>query len=280
MNPSAETPLLDVRDLRVEFRVGGVVQPVVRGVGFTLATGRTLGIVGGSGSGKSTLARAVLGLIPATGTVRLLGTDVLTAAPATLRTLRRSMQMIFQDPGGSLDPRYTAIEAVMEPLRVHALGDAAGRRTRAAEMRRPHELSGGQKQRVAIARALVLGPSLLVCDEPTSALDVSVQAQILNLLTDLRAQLGLGYLFISHDLAVIDHLCHDIAVMHGGECVELGPRDQVIDASARGCCSPRHGPGSPEVGLTLPSQRACPPPEPPRSRSASRAERNGPPPAP
>jgi ABC-type glutathione transport system ATPase component len=245
MNPSAETPLLDVRDLRVEFRVGGVVQPVVRGVGFTLATGRTLGIVGGSGSGKSTLARAVLGLIPATGTVRLLGTDVLTAAPATLRTLRRSMQMIFQDPGGSLDPRYTAIEAVMEPLRVHALGDAAGRRTRAAEMlercgvgasllaRRPHELSGGQKQRVAIARALVLGPSLLVCDEPTSALDVSVQAQILNLLTDLRAQLGLGYLFISHDLAVIDHLCHDIAVMHGGECVELGPRDQVIDA-------PRH----------------------------------------
>ncbi len=245
MNQAAPTPLLDVRDLRVEFRVGGEVQPVVRGVGFSLAQGRTLGIVGGSGSGKSTLARAVLRLISATGTVRLLGTDVLAAGPATLRTLRRSMQMIFQDPGGSLDPRYRVIDAVMEPLRVHTTSEPGTTRSRAAEMlercgvgstlhtRRPHELSGGQKQRVAIARALVLGPRLLVCDEPTSALDVSVQAQILNLLTDLRTQLGLGYLFISHDLAVIDHFCHDIAVMHRGEFVEHGPREQVIDA-------PRH----------------------------------------
>jgi ABC-type microcin C transport system duplicated ATPase subunit YejF len=213
----------------------------VKDVGFTIGRGEALGLVGESGSGKSTVGRAVLGLVRAqAGRVLFDGQSVLDQPRARLRALRRRMQMIFQDPGGSLNPRMRAGELVGEPLLVHRLARGEDLRRSASAMlercglpadsvrRYPHEFSGGQRQRIAIARALVLRPALVICDEPTSSLDVSIQSQILNLLRDLQRDFGLSYLFISHDLAVVSHLCDRIAVMKEGRIVECGDRDGIV----------------------------------------------------
>ena len=248
-----DTPkLLSVDQLRVQFPVrSGVLQRVtgsvhaVDGISFEIRRGETVGLVGESGCGKTTAGRAILRLIPAaSGTVRFNGQDVLAAARTDLRRLRSRMQIIFQDPAGSLNPRMRIGAIVEEPLRVHHIGNsAAERRARVIELlsqcglpgegvldRYPHEFSGGQRQRICIARALATRPDFIVCDEPTSALDVSIQAQILNLLKDLRRDLGLSLLFISHDMGVVRHMCDRIAVMAAGRIVEMGPRDQIIDA--------------------------------------------------
>jgi peptide/nickel transport system ATP-binding protein len=210
----------------------------LRGVSLSVQTGRSFGIVGESGSGKSTLARCVMALEePTGGTVRLEGRDLHAMQGAGLRVARRDFQMVFQDPYGSLDPRQTVARIVAEPLAAlasphtpsraeqrervaHAL-DAVGLRQSDLD-KFPHEFSGGQRQRVAIARALITRPKLIVADEPVSALDVSVQAQVLNLMMDLQEQFGVTYLLISHDLAVVQHLCDDVAVMQAGRIVEAG----------------------------------------------------------
>jgi peptide/nickel transport system ATP-binding protein len=204
----------------------------LQGVSFDLRPGKSLGIVGESGSGKSTLARLVMALEPPTsGSVTLLGRHLHTLPPDELRSARKDFQMVFQDPYGSLDPRQRISKIVAEPLppmpaaerreRVAEALDTVG--LRAADIARyPHEFSGGQRQRIAIARALITRPKLIVADEPVSALDVSVQAQVLNLLQDLQQRFGLSYLFISHDLAVVDHLCDEVAVMYQGRIVEQG----------------------------------------------------------
>jgi ABC-type oligopeptide transport system ATPase subunit len=246
---SGEQPvILDVRDLHMHFPIRkGVLQRVivqhkaVDGVSFKIRRGETLGLVGESGCGKTTVGRTVLALQQATsGQVLFEGKDVFRQNAADMRRIRRDMQIIFQDPGGSLNPRMRVGRIVGEPLEVHgiATGDALRERVedlleqcglwRAAADRYPHEFSGGQKQRIGIARALGLQPKLIVCDEPTSALDVSVQSEILNLLGDLQEQLGLSYLFISHDMAVIHHVCDRIAVMKDGKIVEEGSREDVI----------------------------------------------------
>jgi ABC-type glutathione transport system ATPase component len=249
--PVAPTsPLLEVEDLRVWFPSrSGILQRVtgqakaVDGVSFHLNPGETLGLVGESGCGKTTVGRAILRLIPATsGRVRFEGRDVLALGAGELRRTRRRMQIIFQDPAGSLNPRMTVGRAIAEPMLVHGmcrtraearkrvegLLERCGMPTSSAS-RYPHEFSGGQRQRVAIARALALEPRFIVCDEPTSALDVSVQAQILNLLCDLRDQMGLSYLFISHDMAVVRHIADRVAVMKGGKIIEQGTRDEVME---------------------------------------------------
>lgn len=233
-------PLLEVRDLKKHFpiekglfrrTVGHVL--AVDGVSFAIRRGETLGLVGESGCGKSTVGRTVLRLIdPTAGTVRLDGNDITRLDRAALRPYRRQMQIIFQDPFSSLDPRMTAGEIVGEPLRVHGTESARTRRERVAELfdrvglrkaqmdNYPHQFSGGQRQRLGIARALALNPKLIVADEPVSALDVSIQAQVLNLMTELQRELGLAYLFISHNLAVVEHISHFIAVMYLGRIVE------------------------------------------------------------
>jgi ABC-type oligopeptide transport system ATPase subunit len=241
-------PLLRVRDLCVHFPVrGGVLRRVrhfakaVDGVSFDIVRGQSLGLVGESGCGKTTVGRAILRLIRATsGDVQLDGQRIFQLQPNALRQLRRQMQIIFQDPGGSLNPRMRVGQIVAEPLEVHGLAKGVTLRKqvetliercglpREAATRYPHEFSGGQRQRIAIARALALQPKLIVCDEPTSALDVSVQAQILNLLKDLQEEFGLSYLFISHDIAVVHHMCDQVAVMYGGKIVEQGKCDVVI----------------------------------------------------
>lgn len=249
MTPSPPEPLLEVRDLRTHFpvragmlgRQAGVVR-AVDGVSFTIAAGETLGLVGESGCGKTTVGRTILRLIPATsGEVRYKGRDVLTMGRAELKAMRREMQIIFQDPAGSLNPRRRIGRIIGEPLEVHGLasGDALNRRVeelldrvglpRSSAERYPHEFSGGQRQRIGIARALALRPRLIICDEPTSALDVSIQSQILNLLMDLQRDLGLSYLFISHDMAVVRHLCRRVAVMLDGRIVEMGEAEQVYE---------------------------------------------------
>lgn len=241
-------PILEVKDLQVHFPIRrGLLQrtvghvKAVDGVSFTLNRGETLGLVGESGCGKTTAGRALLRLIPATGgTANFDGQDIFSLAPEAMRTLRRRIQIIFQDPGGSLNPRMRVGNIIGEPLLVHGLATGDQLRSRVEELlvrcglwkqaadRYPHEFSGGQRQRIGIARALALDPDLLVCDEPTSALDVSIQSQILNLLKDLQDERGLSYLFISHDMAVIHHICHRIAVMREGRIVEMGTRDEVI----------------------------------------------------
>ena len=242
-------PLLQVRDLvkhyrlpRESLRTPGAQVQALRGVSFDLYAGKSLGIVGESGSGKSTLARIVMALErPTSGSVTLLGRDLHALAPAELRQARRDFQMVFQDPYGSLDPRQRIGTVVAEPLpplpgaerdaRVVEALEAVG--LRAADIARyPHEFSGGQRQRIAIARALITRPKLIVADEPVSALDVSVQAQVLNLLQDLQERYALTYLFISHDLAVVDHVCDEVAVMRAGEIVEQGPPEVLFHHAA------------------------------------------------
>ncbi len=244
----AEAPLLAVRDLRVFFsmrrgvfgRTAGFVK-AVDGVSFDVAPGETLGLVGESGSGKTTTGRAVLRLIEATsGEIRFRGEDVRALHGEALRRFRRHAQIVFQDPFGSLNPRMTVGNALREVLAVHGLAKGAAATDRVRELlslvglplehaaRYPHEFSGGQRQRVGIARALAVEPDFIVCDEPVSALDVSVQAQVLNLLRDLQRRLGLAYLFIAHDLAVIEHISDRIAVMYLGRIVEVGPARDVV----------------------------------------------------
>jgi peptide/nickel transport system ATP-binding protein len=214
-------------------------------VSLQVEHGSTLGLVGESGSGKSTLGRAVLRLVPVrSGRVRLHGQDVTGLRGRALRDARRRMQMVFQDPYSSLDPSSVIGDSVAEPLREHeglSRRDADARVRELLEVvglapghadRYPHEFSGGQRQRVAIARAIALRPSLVVCDEAVSALDVSTQNQVINLLEDLRAQFGLSFLFIAHDLALVRHIAHDVAVMYLGHVVESGPADRVYDAPA------------------------------------------------
>lgn len=247
-DPDAAEPLLAVRDLVKHFpvRAGAVgrVQGAVRavdGVSFDVAAGEALGLVGESGCGKSTTGRCILRLTdPDAGSIRFAGQELIGLSQARLRPLRRYLQMVFQDPFGSLNPRLRIGDAIAEPLLVHRLADRTGARERAGALlaqvglerqhldRYPHEFSGGQRQRICIARALALGPKLIVCDEPVSALDVSVQAQVLNLLADLQRDLGMSYLFISHDLAVVAHLCRRVAVMYLGEIVEQGPCERVL----------------------------------------------------
>jgi peptide/nickel transport system ATP-binding protein len=210
----------------------------LRGVSFEVHAGHSLGVVGESGSGKTTLARLVMALEPPTaGQVRLLGRDLNASNPADLQAARRDLQMVFQDPYGSLDPRQRVARIVAEPLRNVAAADGRQRVAEALEAvglragdadKYPHEFSGGQRQRIAIARALITRPRLIVADEPVSALDVSVQAQVLNLMADLEQQFGVTYLFISHDLAVVDHLCDEVVVMQAGRIVECGPTEQVL----------------------------------------------------
>ena len=207
----------------------------LRGVSLSLQAGKSLGVVGESGSGKSTLARLVMALDrPTSGSVQLLGRDLHQLSPDELRTARRDFQMVFQDPYGSLDPRQSVERIVTEPMAALERSSKAEMKERAAEVlaqvglrstdvdKFPHEFSGGQRQRIAIARALMTKPRLIVADEPVSALDVSVQAQVLNLMQDLQQQSGLSYLLISHDLAVVSHLCDEVVVMHQGQIVERG----------------------------------------------------------
>ncbi len=248
MTQETEPPLLKVENLRTYFPVRtGILQRVtghvkaVDDVSFEIREGETLGLVGESGCGKTTVGRTILRLIPATGgRVLYRGRNIFELSAAEMRRLRREIQIIFQDPVGALNPRMRIGRIVGEPLQVHGIASGDELRTRVGDLlercglwrqaadRYPHEFSGGQRQRIGVARALVLEPKLIICDEPTSALDVSIQSQILNLLQDLQDDFGLSYLFISHDMAVIHHVCDRIAVMLDGKLVEIGDRDQVI----------------------------------------------------
>jgi oligopeptide/dipeptide ABC transporter ATP-binding protein len=242
-------PLLEVDDLEVHFpvtrgvvfrRTIGTVR-AVDGVSVVLGDGETIGLVGESGSGKTTLGRAIVGLYrPSRGSIRLRGTDLGSAGRDQVRRARAELQMVFQDPFASLDPRWRVGASIEEPLRVHRSGDRRARRARVAELldivglspamtnRFPHELSGGQRQRVGLARALALRPAVVVADEAVSALDVSIQAQILNLLQRLQMEFGLTYLFIAHDLSVVEHISDRVAVMYLGRIVELAGTDHLF----------------------------------------------------
>ena len=249
---ASSAPLLEVKDLvrhytlpREKLFSAPPLVKALNGVSFSIKAGRSLGIVGESGSGKSTIARLVMALdVPTSGSVELLGRDLNRLPRDELRAARRDIQMVFQDPYGSLDPRQTVARIVAEPL--EALADASERGSRKAQRDRaaeslaavglrstdldkyPHEFSGGQRQRIAIARALITRPQLIVADEPVSALDVSVQAQVLNLMQDLQQQFGISYLLISHDLAVVNHLCDEVCVLYRGLVVERGAPRQLF----------------------------------------------------
>lgn len=250
---SASAPLVEAHGVKVHFPIRrGLLQrrmgevKAVDGVTFNVEQGETLGLVGESGSGKSTTGRALLRLLPLTaGSVGFQGRDLTGLSGEPLRRERRHMQMIFQDPYASLHPRATVERIVREPLEIHGIGDAASRKERVEELlelvgldpshgtRYPHEFSGGQRQRVGIARALATSPRFIVADEPISALDVSIQAQVVNLLLELKEQLGLTYLIIAHDLAMVRHISDRVAVMYLGRIVELGSRASVFEG-------PRH----------------------------------------
>lgn len=267
--PPASDLLLEVRGLQVHFggRRGSLPVRAVDSVSFWLRKGETLGLVGESGCGKTTTGRSVLRLIePTAGTIRFAGQDVRAMDPAALRAFRRRAQIMFQDPFGSLNPRLTVGSMLDEVLRVHRLGgDRDGRAARIADLLRrvglrpehvdryPHEFSGGQRQRLGIARALAVEPELLVLDEPVSALDVSVQAQVVNLLEDLQAELGLTYLIIAHDLSLVEHVSDRVAVMYLGRIVETAEASELYR-------SPRHP-------YTRSLLSAIPRPDPTRART-------------
>jgi len=245
-------PLLEVRHLTKEFSRGqglfskGTVVRAVDDVSFTIERGETFGLVGESGSGKTTTGRCILRLVePTSGEVVFDGKDVLRLSRGEMRRTRRDMQIVFQDPYSSLNPRMRVSDIVEEPLVIHGLGRKAERRQRVRQLfdlvglnpehlrRYPHEFSGGQRQRIGLARALALNPSLVIADEPVSALDVSVQAQVVNLLMDLQQQLKLTYLFIAHDLRLVEHICSRVAVMYLGKIVEMGETPKLF-------ASPQH----------------------------------------
>ena len=244
-------PIVSVRDLKVHFPIrkgllGRATDHVraVDGVSFDLFPGKTVAIVGESGSGKSTTGYAVMGMEqPTAGQVLIDGKDRATMTPAEHHAVTRRLQIVFQDPASALNPRMKVRDCIAEPLEIHRIGTAATRAARVQELldlvglpasaldRLPREFSGGQKQRIVIARALALNPEVIVCDEAVSALDVSIQSQILNLLMELQARLGLAYLFISHDLSVVRHISDEIVVMHRGRVVEAGPTDALFAAT-------------------------------------------------
>ena len=281
--PRTGGPLVEVEHLSIRFPVGrtgfwgGTVREVhaVDDVSFTIGRGETLGLVGESGSGKTTAGRAVLRRIePSAGTIRFDGADITATKGRELRALRRNMQLVFQDPYASLNPRMTVLELVAEPLIVHGLAkDAAAARPEVEALlarcglpvdtvdRYPHAFSGGQRQRIGIARALALKPSFIVADEPVSALDVSVRAQVVNLLQDLQDEFGLTYLFIAHDLSVVRHISHRIAILYSGKLVEIAPTDRVYD-------SPLHP-------YTTALLSAVPVPDPPVQRARRRIALSG-----
>lgn len=273
---SAEAPLVEVSDLRVHFpgRGGGLFQRLpgnvraVDGVSLTVGRGETLGLVGESGCGKSTLGRALLRLVPSTsGTICFDGVDITTLSEGQLRALRPRMQLVFQDAGSALNPRWSVRRLVAEPIEIHRGVRGSELRARVDRLfetvgldpalgsRLPRQLSGGQRQRVGIARALALEPDLLICDEPTSALDVSVRAQIIELLRGLQTRLGLSYLFIAHDLGVVQRVSDRVAVMYLGKIVETAPCDELFD-----------NPGHPYTRALL---AAVPVPDPERARKGS-----------
>jgi peptide/nickel transport system ATP-binding protein len=281
VSAAGEAAPLVVEDLVTEFRVrrrrlwGSDRLRAVDGVSFTLQRGRTLGLVGESGCGKSTLGRTILGLTPATsGAVRLFGRNLLGLGEAARRALSRHIQVVFQDPYASLDPHFSIADVVGEPLRIRGdfsaevvagLLEQVGLSRSALEMR-PAQFSGGQRQRIAIARALALKPDILILDEAVSALDVSIQAQVLNLLEDLQVAHRLSYLFISHNLGVVRHIAHEVAVMYLGRIVEIGPTRSLFAA-------PRH----PYTQALL---SAVPSPDPARRGRAERIVLQGDPPDP
>lgn len=243
-NGHKQQPLILVRDLVKHFSIEGSddVVRAVDGVSFEIFAGETLGLVGESGCGKSTVGRAILRLIePTSGEVKFENKDVLSLNKSSMRELRREMQIIFQDPYASLNPRMIVREIIGEPLKIHGIGNKEERKTRVAELlkkvgldpdymnRYPHEFSGGQRQRLGIARALALNPKMIVADEPVSALDVSVQAQVVNLMQDLQAEFGLTYLFISHGLAVVEHISTRVAVMYLGKIVEITTAEELYE---------------------------------------------------
>lgn len=278
MSGPGTQPLLRVERLVREYRLPrrSLFGPpkgfrAVNNVSFEVEQGRSFGIVGESGCGKSTLARTVMGLeAPVSGRVMLEGQDIFALAPGALRELRKKFQMVFQDPYGSLDPRFKVERIISEPLevllpalrrperreRVSNVLESVGLKAKDAD-RYPHEFSGGQRQRIAIARALVTEPSLIVADEPVSALDVSVQAQVLNLIMDLQERRGLTFLFISHDLSVVRHITDQVAVMYAGEIVEMGMTERVFT--------------DPQHSYTRSLIEAVPHPDPRRSRRRRRA---------
>ncbi len=251
ISPADDQPILEVRELAKHFEIGsglsfkrktGVVK-AVDGVSFSLRPGETLGLVGESGCGKSTVARTLLRLEETTsGSALFHGEDIFKATPQELKSIRRRLQVIFQDPYASLNPRMTVEEIISEPWVIHpdalpaserpdkvrALLENVGLRREHAE-RYPHEFSGGQRQRIGIARAIALDPEVLICDEPVSALDVSVQAQVINLLMEIQERLGIAYVFIAHDLSVVRHMSHRVAVMYLGRIVEIGTEEQVYN---------------------------------------------------
>lgn len=246
---NSEHPILEVRSLSKQFLVGKsllkrnrAVLKAVNSVSFSINKGKTLGVVGESGCGKSTLGRCILRLIePSSGEILVEGQDLMAMSNKQLKAMRKDIQIIFQDPFASLSPRMTIHDILREPLDTHNIGTVAERERKVANVmkevglreqilnRYPHEFSGGQRQRIGIARALILEPKLIIADEPVSALDVSVQAQVLNLIADLQERRGISFVFIAHDLAVVQHICDEVAVMYLGHVVEQAPAEELYN---------------------------------------------------